>query len=203
MKAIRLALTLAALLTAAPVLAASPAWAQHEYPEIGWTMLPPIKLNVARLEIVKQYQPSNVRPHVDTAVPRSLLDAADRWARDRLHPVGSDGYAVFMIGEASILETPLDYDKGITSTFKNPAAARYDGHLAVRLEVHGGHATGGGGVSDGAVTGEASATRTTARDANQDDIAQQQYLLVSDAMTELNRVLDGAIHQYLIQFIAP
>ena len=167
-----------------------------KFPELSWTNYPPIKLNVARIEVVKENAASDQPPHVDTLPPRTLIDSADRWARDRLQPVGSSGFARFVITDASMVEVPLDVQKGLAYAFTNQQSKRYDAHVAVRLEIHNER-----GFTDGQVVAEASNSRSVAQDASPREVNEQWYLIVQGATLDLNAELDRNIHQTLTRFL--
>src|SRR5437667_7686288 len=73
----------------------------------------PIRLNVARVEVVKQYQSSSKPPHVENDFPVPPVAMIQQWVQDRLLPVGKTGYAVVTIEDASVIETPLKATKGL------------------------------------------------------------------------------------------
>lgn len=168
------------------------------YPELSWAHYPPIKLNVARIEVVKEYVPIDQAPHVETITPRTLVDSADRWARDRLQAVGESGVARFVIADASVVEVSLPVQKGLAYAFTNQQNRRYDAHGAVRLEIRNAR-----GYVDGQVTAEASNTRSVGQDASQRELNQNWYLVVQGAMLDLNAELDRNIHAYLTRFLRP
>jgi hypothetical protein len=191
----RLAFALVLLVAPAAAFAAAPPEV-GQFPPMQWTSAPPIKLDVSQLQIVNQYAPSNTPPHIEASVPRTLLDAADHWAQQRLLPSGPDGTARLVITDASIVEVPLQTPPGATP----PASptARFDAHIAVRLEF-----LRPDGTSRGNVTAEAKATRSITNDLAGPDIARQQYLLVADTLHSLNVVFDSTIHQQLASVILP
>lgn len=170
----------------------------EKFPELSWTHLPPIKLNVVRLEVIKAYVPSDQSPHLDTLAPRTLMDSADRWARDRLRPAGSSGWVSFIITNASLVEVRLPVKKGISYAFTNQVSTRYDAHVAVRLEIHNER-----GTVDGQVSAEASASREVTQEASDREISEAQYLVVQDAMLRLNTALEANIYSHLQPFIQP
>ena len=169
---------------------------REKFPELGWTNYPPIKLNVARIDVVKEYVPSDQPPHVDTLPPRTLIDSADRWARDRLQAVGTSGYARFVITDASIVEVPLEVQTGLAYAFTNQQSKRYDAHVSVRLEIHNER-----GFTDGQVVAEESASRTVSQKADEREVNEAWYLIVQGAMLDLNAELDRNIHQTLTRFL--
>ena len=104
-------------------------------PEISFANLRPFKLNVGQLEIVSDYIPPGRSPNVEHLMPVSPEGAAQRWAQDRLKPMGRDGYARVVIKDARVIEVPLATDKGITGAFKTEQEMRYDAKLDVAVQI--------------------------------------------------------------------
>ena len=53
----------------------------------------PLRLNVARVEVIKKYQSSATPPHVENNFPVPPVAMLQQWVQDRLLPVGKTGYA--------------------------------------------------------------------------------------------------------------
>jgi hypothetical protein len=91
-----------------------------DFPPLRYNYLPPISLNVQRVEIAGDY----VLPQGDLEIigssPVNPIDTLYAMARDRLKPVAADGAATFRILMASIIRR----------------REKLDGVLAVRLDVH-------------------------------------------------------------------
>lgn len=170
----------------------------EKFPELSFTQYPPIKLNVARVEVVKEFVPSDQPPHIETLTPRTLIDSTDRWARDRLRPVGDSGFARFIITDASLVEVPLKVEKGLAYSFTNQQSKRYDAHVAVRLEIHNAR-----GFTDGEVTAAAANSRSVAQDISERERSETWYLIVERAMLDLNAELDRNISAHLTRFMVP
>jgi hypothetical protein len=103
--------------------------------QISFANLAPISFDVARIEVVQQYQPPQVAPNVDHLVPVPPSDAIRRWANDRLRAMGGSGTLRVVIKDASITETRLPPTTGVRGAFTTDQSERYDGHLAVDLVV--------------------------------------------------------------------
>ena len=55
-----------------------------KFPEITYSHMAPIQLDVKRIEVVWAYAPPYAPPNVDHLFPTSPGRAAERWAYDRL-----------------------------------------------------------------------------------------------------------------------
>ena len=168
----------------------------QKFPELSWSRLPPITLKVSQVEVVKAYVPSDQAPHVETLPPRTLIDAADRWARDRLRVGGGAGFARFIITDASMVEVALPVQSGLAYAFTTQQAKRYDAHVAARLEI-----LDASGKLLGQVMAEASNSRSIPQDASQRQINDTWYLIVEGAMIDLNAELDRNIRAHLGPFL--
>ena len=74
------------------------------FPPLNFSKLPPIRLNVARIEIEQHFIPSGMPPDVTQFDPVHPTDALHAMANERLKAFGSTGYAVFVIKNASLLK---------------------------------------------------------------------------------------------------
>lgn len=107
----------------------------HRFPELTFRNLPPVQLDIGRIEVVSQYQPPAQAPHIEYDMPVSPEGALKRWVQDRLQPIGRTGTLRVVIRDASATETPLQTDKGFTGMFKREQAARVDMSVDVALQM--------------------------------------------------------------------
>ena len=114
----------------------------QKLPELTYGHLPPLKLNVAKIEIVVQYQPPLKEPNVEHLFPTPPLKALRRWASDRLRAVGRSGKARLFITDASAIETSLRKKTGVIATFTKQQSDRYDLTVDAVLEVSDGRRGG-------------------------------------------------------------
>lgn len=84
------------------VLAACAGGEPQYFPPLSYKNLPPIRLNVARIEVAQHFIPSGVPPDVTQFDPVHPTDALRAMANERLKAFGSTGYAVFVIRNASL-----------------------------------------------------------------------------------------------------
>lgn len=121
---------LSALLTACSPSAELP-------PPVGLNYLAnkPLRLNVARVEVIKKYQSSSTPPHVENNFPIPPVAMIQQWVQDRLLPVGKAGYAVVTIEEASVIETSLKGTPGFKGMFTVDQSEQYDANMSVKIEI--------------------------------------------------------------------
>lgn len=109
----------------------------QKLPEISFANRGTFSLNVAELEIVSDYVSPRRPPNIEHTMPVSPGSAMERWALDRLRPVGrpNSGYARLVIKDASVTETRLATDTGLSGAFKTEQELRYDASLQVTIEI--------------------------------------------------------------------
>jgi len=105
------------------------------FPDIRFTGEAPIRLDVATLDVRDEYQPPMRAPNVDHLFPVTPARAAENWARDRLKPTGKAGRVVFILRNASVIETALPKTGGISGAFTTQAAERYDLTLQATVQI--------------------------------------------------------------------
>ena len=93
----------------------------------------PIALDVAVIDIVEQYRPPMAKPNVEHIAPNPPGQAVRRWAAERLRAAGSSGSAQVIIMDASIVESQLAREQGITAFFTTQQSQRYDGRVEVKI----------------------------------------------------------------------
>ena len=174
-----LALGLAACETPAPV---------QKLPELTYTHLGPLRLNVARIEVVSQYRPPLQAPNVEHLFPTSPLKAVRHWARDRLKAVGRSGTARLVVKKASAVETSLQKKTGLKATFTKQQSHRYDLDLEATIEMPTGRAT-------------ARATRfTTIReDASINERDRIWFDLTENLMRDFNAEMEKKLARFLVR----
>lgn len=107
----------------------------QRFPELTFRNLPPVQLDVGRIEVVTQYQPQAQAPHIEYDMPISPENAVKRWVQDHLQPIGRTGTLRVVIRDATATETPLQTDRGFTGMFKKEQAARVDMAIDVSLQM--------------------------------------------------------------------
>jgi hypothetical protein len=168
-------------------------------PPIGLNYLAnkPIRLNVTRVEVVKKYQSSSTPPHVENDFPIPPVAMIQQWVQDRLVPVGSSGYAVVTIEEASVVESPLPGTPGLRGMFTVDQSEQYDANMSVRIEVFD-----DAGNSKGFAYARAKSSRTVGEDLTLGQRRQVWINMMEKVMNHLDEELDRNVRAYLTQCMA-
>lgn len=124
------ALALAAALAVAACDVPKP---QTNWADINYAHRGAFDFDVAEIVVEPVYVPPLEPPHVEHLMPAAPAELAARWARDRLVAAGSRDRVIYRILEASVVETALDTESGVTGYFTIPQSERYDAHLVVEL----------------------------------------------------------------------
>ena len=158
------------------------------FPELTYTHLADINLDVATIEIVEAYQSPGADPNVEHLFPVTPAQAARRWAEDRLVAVGIDGFARFIILDASAIES-RNVAPPAGSTLKG-AQDRYDMRIAVRIEI-----VKANGTRQAFVSAEATLVDHVAPDTTLNERERSWFNDVELLMRALNDQLDATIAQ--------
>jgi hypothetical protein len=160
------------------------------FPEIRFTQEPPIQLEVARVELVARFQPGFAAPEVEHEFAVPPQRALEALYKDRLRAVapGSGRLARFIILDASVREAELPRTGGIKGAFTVQQAQRYDGRVAVRLEIIDEH-----GLTVRTANAEATHSRSVAEDITPNERDQVWY----DMAQELARSLDHELERQI------
>lgn len=153
------------------------------FPELTYTHLPDINLDVATIEIVEAYRSPGTDPNVEHLYPTTPAQAARRWAEDRLVAVGIDGVARFIILDASSIEA-RDVIGGNSSDVRD----RYSMRTAVRIEI-----VKAGGTRTAFVAAEATLEQYLDPETTLNERERIWFRNVETLMRTLNAELDRAI----------
>ena len=157
---------------------------------------PPLRLDVAHIEIVEAYQASGAAPHVDHLFPQKPADVAAAWGRDVLRAAGERGMATYTVVDASATETALPRATGMTQLFKTEQSDRYDLRIEVKLEVGNPLL-----ASTGYVIATATRSQTVAEDMTLNQREAVWFQMTESAMRELDKKLEAEIRDKLKPFV--
>ena len=167
-----------------------------KYPELRFSHLPVLQLDVARIEIIEKYRSPLKAPNVEHQLPLAPALAMRNWAVDRLRAVGKKGHAKFIIVDASVKAEPLRKKKGLKAMFTLDQAARYDARLEARLEVET-----AGGLGTGFATAISSRQRTMPEAIGINDRDFVLYRFVESVTKDFDRTMTEKIERHLAPFM--
>lgn len=162
-------------------------------PEMTFSNLQPIQLDVGRIEIVSEYQPPGRAPHIEAEMPVAPDNAVRRWVQDRLRPVGREGTVRVVIRDAQATETPLATSN---SLFTREQAARIDMSVDVAIQVLDERQ-----FVVAEATGRAARSRTTSEGIKLNARDQILYDMVEGMMKRFNDEIDPGIRSSLSSYI--
>lgn len=157
---------------------------------------PPLRLDVAQVEIVEAYKALGAPPNVDHLFPQKPVDVAAAWGRDVLRAVGERGMATYTVVDASATETALPRATGVTQMFKTEQSDRYDLRIEVKLEVGNPLL-----ASTGYVVATATRSQTVAENTTLNQREAVWFQMTESAMRELDKKLEAAIKDKLQPFV--
>ena len=157
----------------------------------------PIRLNVARVEVVKKYRSTSTPPHVENDFPVPPIVMLQQWVQDRLLPVGKTGYAVVTIEEASVIETPLKGTGGFRGMFTVDQSEQYDAKMSVKIEI-----VDDAGNPTGFAYARAQGSRTIAENFTLGQRRKIWIIMMEKIMNTLDEELDRNVKSYLSQYIS-
>lgn len=166
----------------------------RKFPEIGFSHQAPIRLDVAQLEIEKSPIRSMTGEDIGYELPAPLLATAERWARERLKPVGNRGTVVVTIEEASFTETKLKRKGGLKGAFTTDQSERYDAKLRMAVKISDLR-------GEGAARATGSRTQTVPEDITLAEREKIWFKMVEGLMRDIDKELEKQIRSYLAQFI--
>ncbi len=162
----------------------------QKLPELTFAHLSPLKLNVARIEVVSQYRPTLKAPNVEHLFPTPPLKAMKQWAKDRLRSVGRSGSAKLIITTASAIETALPVQTGLKATFTKQQTQRYDLTVEARLEISSPN-------RHGTTTAHATRFSTVREDASIDAREKIWFDLTEALVHDFDKAMEKNIRQHL------
>ena len=146
--------------------------ARRDFPPLRYGYLPPINLNVQRVETADGFVPGSGDNELIGASPVEPVETLFAMARDRLKPVAASGTATFRVLNASIVRH----------------RDQLDGELAVRVDVRN---------DDGSNTGFAEAHVTAKHTGSVADQRAVLYDMMKSMMENMNVELEYQLRNKL------
>lgn len=169
---------------------------RRNFPDITFTHLPPIALDVGRIEIVRLFEPTLKPPHVEHEMPAPPIKAIERWIKDRLRPTGTGGHAKVTIRDASVVEAPIKPLGGIRGAFTTEQSERYLARVEVEIA-----AVGGRGLRAGSAVAQAERSQTIAEDATLTQRETLWFEMTEKLMSDFDRAFETQIRRHLTAFL--
>lgn len=110
---------------------------ERPQPHFAYKQYPPIKVDVAVIEVKENYRMPMNTPNVEHLMPQPLPQAVADWARSRFVAVGSAGTMTITVGDASVVRKDLPRTNGVQGWFTVDQAERYDAKVAIDFRVDG------------------------------------------------------------------
>ncbi|MCG8507662.1 MAG: hypothetical protein MI741_00395 [Rhodospirillales bacterium] len=165
-------------------------------PEITFTHLPSLGLNVANIDVVTEYKGPMAAPNVEHLMPTSPETAIKRWIEDRIVAKGVGNVARFTISDGAVTETQLDVETGITGAFKTQQALRYDATVAGMLEIFDER-----GFRKAFASARVSRSRTLGEDASVNAREQLWFELVEALMRDFNAEMEKNLRAHVGAYV--
>lgn len=169
--------------------------AERSFPPISFASQPPIRLNVATIDVVQSYLPSNADPHVDQLFPEPPVKAAARWAHDRLQAAGQDGTLTYDVVDASAIDTKLPRSSGLTALTSIDQTNQFDLTVTVKLT-----AVSGDNLHRGTAEATVKRSHTISEKTTPAERNGIWYDMTQQAMDEINAQLESQIERNLAWF---
>ncbi len=163
---------------------------RNVYPELTYQHLDPIRLDVRDIVVEQAYAPPLAEPNVDHDFPVKPMDAAARWAQDRLVAAGATRTATFVIRDAAVVEVPLEQSEGVTGAFTTDQSERYDAHMEVQIVIRDDR-----GWEEANLITEVTRTMTVAEDVTLNEREKAWYSLTEKLMVDMDQRLAESIEE--------
>ncbi len=160
----------------------------QKLPDITFSNLPPISLNVERIETISEFKAPLKLPNVDHLFYISPEKALMNWGRDRLAATGKKGQARFVIKNAAATESKLAIDKGFAGQFKKELSERYTVLVEGELQI-----IDASGVRVRAASAKAERSRTILEDASLNERKKLWHDITRAAVTDFNSKIESVI----------
>jgi hypothetical protein len=155
------------------------------YPDIRFTELPKLRLDVAGIDVQVEFHPTFQPPDVEHLFPVTPQRAAENWARDRLEATGTTRRARVRIIDASVKESELPRTQGLTGTFTRDQAQRYDAVIEMTIDILGDR-----GFAERTVSAKTTRTQSVAEGITPNERDQVWYNMTKQLLNDENQELE-------------
>jgi hypothetical protein len=159
------------------------------FPDIRFTERPPMRVDVAAVDIERQFRPTLRAPNVEHLFPIPPERAMENWARDRLQAVGTGARRLRVrIIDAEVREVELPRTGGVRGAFTTDQAQRYDAAVEMSLDLMGER-----GFAERSVTAKAVRSRSVPENITPNQRETVWYELTKEVMADLDVELERQI----------
>lgn len=160
------------------------------FADIRFTNERPMRFDAASVELVKDFKPTFRSPEVEHLFPVPPELAVENWVHDRLVAAGSGRRVVVHLVDASVREIDLPKTPGLRGLFTTDQAQRYDGTIAVRIDLIDEH-----GVPEGSIMERRTRSQTVPEGITANQRDQTWYEMTRAMMADLDRQLERRIRE--------
>ncbi len=168
-----------------------------DFPELSYGHLEPLRFDVGAIEVEQVYQPSSDPPNVELLFPVRPGDAAADWARDRLQAAGTARRLRFVVRKASVVETALETQGGLTGAMTIEQSERYDAELLVEIEI-----VDDSGWKEASAMARVARSITVAEDATLHERETTWYELTRKLMNDMNVQLESTLRRVFYRYLS-
>ena len=111
----------------------------QKLPELTFSHLTAIHLDISSLDVAEDYKSSMSPPNVELTFPTPPMRALKNWTTSRLKASGSTSKdrAVLVITDASVIESSLKRDTSLKGTFTKQQTEKYTLNVSAHLDIIG------------------------------------------------------------------
>lgn len=167
----------------------------QSHPELTFSHLKPIALNVATIEIsdeTRQPSLSDKENEISYRFPTSPKKAMQNWVRDRLVATGTTGSAVVILESAYAVEEKLQIKDGISGVFTTDQSEKYTTDVKARIEIRDENFR-----VKSTASGQAHRSSTVSEDISLYDRESSWVMLVEKMMDDFDKVMVENMSKYL------
>ena len=184
-------------LCSAMLTACQPPPKLQSFPKPDFTAMPPVRLNIADVQVHEEYISPFKEPNVEHYFPTPPAEGVKIWARDRIQPAGTAGRIDIVIQDASVVESKLPRTTGLKGAFTKDQSTRYDGRLEVDLKLYDGQDI----ISRADAHVEVTKTQTIGEDATVADRDRLFDSMCKEMLATMNAELEKNIRQYFAAYL--
>ncbi len=167
------------------------------FPDITFSHLAPIKLDVGAVDYSQTYVSPAKIPNVEHLFPLRPSVVARRWTDDRIEAVGAiSRIARVTLINAAVVGSTLDTTQGLKGAFTIDQAARYDATVEILIEI-----VNSQGVVEGQASAMAQRSMTAPENITLNDRDQLWFELTEAVMRDLDREMEATIRKYLAKYV--